>query len=319
MTESARQRQITYRLLLITLWAGLLTLAVESSAGWAGQSLTLLAEALHTLVDGFSTLLSLIAVASAQRPLGREVWGHGRLEVGLTLMLSAFLGFTGTSLLWLALAQLYGLLSSQSVDLRVQIAPQILQFVAAMVIITICLSIYSAYQARQIPSPSLRFNTQHCLQDAWLSLVMVAVLLAIWQGQQWLDPLFAVGLLGMLPRSLWRVLRHQLPLLLQPTAIAPEAIAQIATQVEGVSRCIRIRSRGLVGRQVLIELHLAVHPDFMEAADLIGEQVEADLRQRYGPLKAQIWVESSASAGGAQLYLPSPLNAPEYPYGADWQ
>lgn len=318
MLESARQRQITYRLLLITLWAVLLTLTVEASAGWTSHSLTLLAEALHTLVDSFSTLLSLIAVASAQRPLGREVWGHGRLEVGITLMLSAFLGFTGASLLWLALAQLYGLLSGQPVDLLVQIVPQILQFVAVMVIITISLSVYSGYQARQIPSLSLRLNTQHSLQDAWLSLVMVAVLLAVWQGQRWLDPLFAVGLLGMLPRSLWRVLRDQLPLLLQPTAIAPEAIAQIATQIEGVSRCIRIRSRGLVGRQVLIELHLAVHPDFIEAADLIGEQVEAHLRQRYGPLRTQIWVESSASATGSQLYLSS-SNTPEYPHEADWQ
>ncbi|MBD0334858.1 MAG: cation diffusion facilitator family transporter [Cyanobacteria bacterium Co-bin13] len=318
MNQSAHPRQITYRLLLTTLWAVLLTLTVEASAGWASQSLTLLAESLHTLVDGFSTLLSLIAIASPHRPLGREVWGHGRLEVGMTLMLTGFLGFTGVSLLWVALRQVYGVMTGSRTALPASLEPQVVQFTAVMVILTVALGIYSGYQARTINSLSLRLNTQHFLQDAWLSLVMVAVLLAIWQDQQWLDPVFAIALLALLPRSLWRVLNAQLPMLLQPTAIAPEAIAHTATQVEGVTRCIRIRSRGMVGRQVWIELHLALHPEFMDSADQIGEQIEAALRQRYGPLRTQIWVEETQSYPNHFTAMPSSLDTPGYPHEADW-
>ncbi|HEY9737039.1 MAG TPA: cation diffusion facilitator family transporter [Trichocoleus sp.] len=318
MNVSDQQRQITYRLLLTTLWAVLLTLTVEASAGWASQSLTLLAESLHTLVDGFSTLLSLIAIASPYRPLGREIWGHGRLEVGMALMLTGFLGFTGVSLLWVALRQLYGLLTDSSSDLPVNLEPQILQFTAAMVILTVALGVYSGYQARTLNSLALRLNTQHFLQDAWLSLAMIAALLAIWQDQHWLDPLFAVALLCLLPRSLWRTLNAQLPMLLQPTAIAPEAIAHTVTQVEGVIHCVRIRSRGLVGRQVWIELHLALHPEFMGAAEAIGEQVEAALRQRYGPLRTQIWVEESAAHLNRFSSGAHPLDQPKYPHEADW-
>ncbi|MBD0267661.1 cation diffusion facilitator family transporter [Pseudanabaena sp. FACHB-2040] len=318
MSQSAHPRQITYRLLLTTLWAVLLTLTVEASAGWASQSLTLLAESLHTLVDGFSTLLSLIAIASPQRPLGREVWGHGRLEVGITLMLTGFLGFTGVSLLWVALRQIYGVMTGSRTALPVSLEPQIVQFTAIMVILTVALGIYSGYQARTLDSLSLRLNTQHFLQDAWLSLVMVAVLIAIRQDQQWLDPVFAIALLTLLPRSLWRVLNAQLPMLLQPTAIAPEAISHTATQVEGVTRCIRIRSRGMVGRQVWIELHLALHPEFMDSAEHIGEQIEAALRQRYGPLRAQIWVEETQSYSNQFAANSNPLDSPGYPPHADW-
>lgn len=291
MNEGDYQRRISYRLLLTTLWATLLLLAVEAIGGWACQSLTLLAESLHTLVDGFSTVLSLVAVTSPQRQMGREVWGHGRSEVGGTLLLVAFLGFTGVSLLLVALRQVFQALTGVADPFLVVIDPPILRFTAAMVIINVALGIYSGYQARSIQSLTLKLNTQHFLADAWLSILMVGVLLAIWQNQRWLDPLFALVLLPLVARSLWRVLNEQLPMLIQPTAIAPEAIAHLVHQVDGVTRCTRIRSRGMVGRQVWIEIYLILHPECEDFAEAIGEQIEALLRQQYGPLRTQIWVE----------------------------
>jgi cation diffusion facilitator family transporter len=293
MNEGDYQRRISYRLLLTTLWATLLLLAVEAIGGWACQSLTLLAESLHTLVDGFSTVLSLVAVTSPQRQMGREVWGHGRSEVGGTLLLVAFLGFTGVSLLLVALRQVFQALTGVADPFLVVMAPPILRFTAAMVIINVALGIYSGYQARNLQSLTLKLNTQHFLADVWLSILMLGVLLAIWQNQRWLDPIFALVLLPLVARSLWRVLNEQLPMLIKPTAIAPEAIAHLVHQIDGVTRCTRIRSRGMVGRQVWIEIYLILHPECEEFAETIGEQIEALLRQQYGPLRTQIWVESA--------------------------
>lgn len=312
MNEGDAQRRLSYRLLLITLWATLLLLVVEVIAGWVSQSLTLLTDSLHTLVDGFSAALSLGAVAAPQRPLGREVWGHGRVEVAATLILCSFLGFSGVSLLIIALRQIYGLGLGYTPGVAANIDAQTLRLTAILVILTIALGIYASYQARTLDSLTLRLHTQHFLQDAWLSIAMVVVLLAMWQGQTWLDPLFALCLLPLVARSLWRVLNAQLPMLLQPTAIAPEAIAHNVVQIDGVTHCLRIRSRGMVGRQVWVELVLAIHPDFMEAADVIGERVEATLRERYGPLRAQIWVESAGRVTltpGASL--PYPASSPD--------
>ncbi|MEP0946357.1 cation diffusion facilitator family transporter [Leptolyngbya subtilissima] len=320
MNEGEYQRRISYRLLLTTLWATLLLLAVQAIGGWASQSLTLLAESLHTLVDGFSTVLSLVAVTSPQRQMGREVWGHGRAEVAGTLILCAFLGFTGVSLLLIALRQLLSGLTGGATPFPVAIDSAVLRFTAAMVILNVALGIYASYQARSLSSQALKLNTRHFLADAWLSIVMVGVLLAIWQGQRWLDPLFALVLLPLVGRSLWRVLNEQLPMLLRPTAIAPEAISHIATQVEGVTRCTRIRSRGMVGRQVWIEIHLVLHPEFVESAEIIGEQIDAQLRHRYGPLRTQVWVESARPYQDAFMepgmpnYLPPSSNGG----GSDW-
>jgi divalent metal cation (Fe/Co/Zn/Cd) transporter len=51
-------------------------------------------------------------------------------------------------------------------------------------------------------------------------------------------------------------LRENLPWLVDEMAIAPEAIYAIALQVPGVINCHDIASRGLLGRQAFIEMHL---------------------------------------------------------------
>ena len=260
MENGMRHRHISYRLLATTLWSTLLVLAVEASIGWASHSLTLLTESLHTLIDVFSTLLSLIAVASPQRTLGREVWGHGRVEVAATLMMTAFLGFTGISLLIVALRQIAEALAGVADPFPASIEAKLIQFVAAMIILIIALGVYVNHQSRNIHSLALDLNAKHFLRDAWLSLVTLAVLLAVWKGQRWLDPVFTIPLLGMAIRSFWRVLNDQLPMLLLPTAIAPEAIAHTIQKVEGVTRCSRIPSLGMVVRQVWTVLHFATHP-----------------------------------------------------------
>jgi cation diffusion facilitator family transporter len=305
MTPGEYQRRMSSRLLLTTLWATLLLLAVEVLGGWANKSLTLLSESLHTLVDGFSTILSLIALNSPQRQMGREVWGHGRTEVAGTLMLCAFLGFTGVSVLLVALQQVFQAMAGGDDSFLVNLEPRVLQFTAAMVILNVALGIYSSYQARILESLPLQLNTQHFLKDAWFSILMLMVLLAVWQNQLWLDAVCAIALLLTLPRSLWRVLKAQLPLLLRPTAIAPEAIAAIANSVQGVTRCMSIRSRGMVGRQVWVELRLAIHPEFWDARETLGDHIEAMLRQTYGPLRADIDFEPTRTQ---QILFADPQN-----------
>lgn len=289
--DAGQQRQTCYRLLLMMLWANLVILTIEVIAGWVSQSVGLLAESLHTLIDVFSTALSLTAVASPQRTLGREIWGHGRGEAGGALILSAILGFFGVSILMVAIGQFEAAMQGASRPFPVEVTVVLMQLMAAMVAIALTLALLVSYQGRYLNSVALKLTTQHVLGDGWLSMAMLLGLVAIWRGHAWLDPLIAIALIILTLHSFWRVLNSQLPMLLRPTAIAPEAIAQVVTTVEGVTRCNRIRSRGMVGRHVWIELYLAVHPEFLGMTRTIGERVESTLRQHYGPVSAQIWVE----------------------------
>lgn len=286
-----QQRQKSYRLLLMVLWANLVILTIEVTAGWVSQSVCLLAESLHTLIDIFSTAISLAAVASPHRPLGREIWGHGRGEAGGALILASMLGFFGISILMVAIGQFEIAIQKTINPFPVEVTVALMQLMTVMVAIALGLALFVSYQGRYLNSLALKLTTQHVLGDGWLSIGMLLGLVGIWRGHTWLDPLIAIALLIFTLHSFWHVLDTQLPTLLRPTAIAPEAIAQVASSVEGVTRCNRIRSRGMVGRQVWIELYLAVHPECLGMARTIGERVESALRQHYGPVNTQIWVE----------------------------
>ncbi len=300
--DAGQQRQTCYRLLLMMLWANLVILTIEVTAGWTSQSVCLLAESLHTLIDVFSTTLSLTAVASPQRPLGREIWGHGRGEVGGALILAAVLGFFGVTILIVALGQFQAVMQQVSRPFPVEVTVVLMQLMAAMVAIALTLALLVSYQGRYLQSVALKLTTQHVLGDGWLSITLLLGLVGIWRGYTWLDPLIAIALTIFTLYSFWQVLNTQLPTLLRPTAIAPEAIAQVVTTVEGVTRCNRIRSRGMVGRQVWIELYLAVHPEFLSMSRTIGERVESALRHHYGPVNAQIWVEQDHTSSVRNYY-----------------
>jgi divalent metal cation (Fe/Co/Zn/Cd) transporter len=101
------------------------------------------------------------------------------------------------------------------------------------------------------------------------------------------------------------VLNWQLPLLIQQIAIAPEVLNRLACEVEGVNHCYRIRSKGIVGRQMVIEMNLVVQPEFISMAQAIARQVEDLIRERYGPVYAIIHIDQ---------YMPKPRRSPRPPY-----
>lgn len=296
MNRSGRQRQASYRLLLIALWATLLVFAIELTAGWISHSLCLLAEAIHTLIDVFSTLLSLVAVASPQRTLGKEIWGHGRSEAAGALILSAILGFAGISIILISLDQFIAFFETTQQPFQVSVTRSLIILIGSMIALVLGVAYLIKQQSQQNESLALKLSSQHILQDSWLTLLLFFGLIGIYQGYHWLDPALAIVLVVTAVRSLWQVLQTQVPMLLKPTAIAPEAIAQIASQTEGVTRCTRILSRGMVGRQIWIELHIAIHPEYIAIANHIGEKVERSLRDHYGPVRAQIWLDSATSS-----------------------
>lgn len=295
MAEAHHRRRAIYQVLFATLWLTLLVLAVKVWAGWATRSLSLLAESLHTLIDSFSILLSLTAVASPYR-VSWEIWSHDRRKTAGVLLLVAFLGYAGLSLLGSAVQRLEFIThSNMEAATSPQISLPLIQLLGVVIAINLCMTVFERYESRVLDSAALRLNANHMLRDAWLTLLVLVGLVGVWQGYIWLDPLMAIVLVLMSVKSGWRVLNWQIPLMVKQVAIAPEALAQIATQVEGVTHCTRIRSQGIVGRHVLVELHLVLHPEFLGSSRPIAERVEGAIRERYGPVQAIIYVKGDQS------------------------
>jgi divalent metal cation (Fe/Co/Zn/Cd) transporter len=95
----------------------------------------------------------------------------------------------------------------------------------------------------------------------------------------------------MLLRACWQVLTSNLPWLVDQIAIAPEAIHEVAMAVPGVLNVHDIASRGVLGQQVFIELHMVVDANDLPTAHRITELVEEHLEARFGAVRCTIHLE----------------------------
>lgn len=290
----------------MSLWLTLMVLVVKLWLGWTTDSLSLLAASLHTLLDSVSTLLSLVALSSKNKLGWHNVWSHGKREMMGLLLVVAFLGFSGFSLMILA-AHSLEIMGQDTVALT----SQAFQMVVAIIIVTFSLVMFKRHRGHVLASSLLRFNAQPTLRDLWLTFFVFLGLIGAHFGYIWLDPVLTILLVFGLVGSTWQLINWQLPFMVEQVAIAPDVLVQIAKQVEGVSHCYRAQARGLVGRHVFVELHLAVHPEFMGVARTIAQRIEGLIRTRYGPVKVSIYINSEPSEG--TIPLTSPRLDPLYP------
>jgi divalent metal cation (Fe/Co/Zn/Cd) transporter len=106
-----------------------------------------------------------------------------------------------------------------------------------------------------------------------------------------LDVILAFPVALLVFTSGWEVVKENLPWLVDEMAIAPETIHDLVMNVPGVINCHDIASRGLLGRQVFIEMHLIVNTSDVNIAHQITEEIERRLAQRFGNVRISIHVE----------------------------
>jgi cation diffusion facilitator family transporter len=157
--------------------------------------------------------------------------------------------------------------------------------------VNIFVAFYERREGKRVGSPILIADATHTMSDIWVTMTVIAGLIGVWLGYQWFDIVLAFPVALMVFWSGWMVLKENLPWLVDEIAIAPEIIHAIAVSVPGVVNCHDIASRGVVGRQVFIEMHLIVDAGDIEAAHHITEEVEKRLEERFNPARILIHVE----------------------------
>lgn len=291
MTEGKNRVQGVRLILFTTFWLMILILSVKVAAAWSARSLSLMAESLHTLLNSFSTFLSFLTI-TAYRSRGPSVYSHGKPEAVIAFGLIAFLGFAGLNLLVISGQQLISATQGEALIFPVRVSGSLIQLLGVIVAISLSLAILGLYQGRIIGHPVLRFNAGQLFKDVFLTLLVMGGLWGVQRGIVWLDVALAILMVLVAALSCWQVISWQFPFMVEQNAIAPEVLAQIARQVGGVTHCYRIRSRGLVGRFVQVQMNLIVHSDLAEVTSLIAQRIEAVIQERYGPVQVTFYIDS---------------------------
>lgn len=279
--------------LLLTLCLNIVVMALKAGMGIITGSLSLQADALHSVTDSANNVLGLVTNRlSSPEPDRQHPYGHQKYEAIGALGIAAFLGIACFEIFTGAVER--GFRGGSPV--------QIQGFELWIVIIVLGINIFVAFYERnmgnRLNSPILIADAYHTMSDIWVTIAVLAGLIGVWQGERlnipqlaWLDAILAFPVAFLVFRSGWIVLTSNLPWLVDEVAIAPEAVHQVVMTVPGVINCHDIASRGLLGRQVFIEMHLIVDASDVETAHNITEMVEDRLEEKFSPVRVVIHVE----------------------------
>lgn len=285
-TSSADNRSAVQRVLLITLALNLTVVALKATVGWMTGSLSLLADALHSVTDSANNVLGLATNRLADPQPDRDhPYGHHKFEAVGALGIAAFLGIACFEILKGGVERI---VSGGSLVTMSSMALWIMLLVLG---INMFVAFYERRVGLALNSKILVADAHHTMSDIWTTIVVIAGLIGVWYGLTWLDVALAFPVALLVFKSGWTVLRENLPWLVDEMAIAPEAIHAQVMQVSGVVNCHNIASRGLLGRQVFIDMHLVVQPTDLRAAHQVTEAVEDRLEQVYGPARVTIHIE----------------------------
>ncbi|MFN6537194.1 MAG: cation diffusion facilitator family transporter [Nostoc sp. EkiNYC01] len=275
------------KVLIITLVLNLFVMGLKVLVGYWTGSLSLLADALHSVTDSANNVLGLIASKfSSPQPDREHPYGHSKFEAVGALGIAAFLGIACFEILQGAIERIL-----KGGGEPVKISPPELWLLLIVLGVNIFVAFYERGVGKRVGSPILIADATHTMSDIWVTISVIGGLIGVWLGYQWMDIVLAFPVALLVFWSGWSVLKENLPWLVDQMAIAPEAIHAIATSVPGVINCHAIASRGVLGRQVFIEMHLIVDAPDVDTAHQITEEVENRLEERFRPVRILIHVE----------------------------
>ncbi|MBC1221343.1 cation transporter [Nostoc sp. UCD121] len=278
------------KVLIITLLLNLFVMGLKALVGYWTGSLSLLADALHSVTDSANNVLGLIASKfSSPQPDREHPYGHSKFEAVGALGIASFLGIACFEILQGAIERIL-----KGGGEPVRISPPELWLLLIVLGVNIFVAFYERSVGRRVGSSILIADATHTMSDIWVTISVIGGLIGVWLGYQWMDLVLAFPVALLVFWSGWSVLKENLPWLVDQMAIAPEVIHAIATSVPGVINCHDIASRGVLGRQVFIEMHLIVDASDVETAHHITEEVESRLEERFRPVRILIHVEPPA-------------------------
>jgi cation diffusion facilitator family transporter len=281
------------KVLWIVLGLNLAVAAIKALVGFWTGSLGVMGDALHSTTDGLSNIVGLVGIHYAISPPDREhPYGHAKFETLAGFGIAGFLLITGFELLQQAVQRLLHP-GAHVIDASL---PAIL-LLASTFLVNIGVTMYEAREAKRLDSDLLAADASHTRSDLLVTLSLIGGIILANQGLPWLDPVLTLGIAGVILFSGLRIIRVNMPTLVDEAYLDPDEICRVALACTGVLACRTVRTRGRPGT-AFTELTIDVPSDLTVAeAHAITDQLENDLIARFGPMEIVIHVEPADANG----------------------
>jgi len=261
------------RVLVITLLLNLMATAAKLIVGYLTGSISLVADGFDSVFDSASNVIALVGIHIASRPADEDhPYGHRKFETMTAISISILLFLTCMELVESAWARLK--------------APEIIapvvnvwSFVALLVSIAVHVTVvsYEYSKGKELKSDVLIADALHTRADIYISISVIAGLIAVKLGLPIVDPVLALIITVVIAKIGVDIIRSGSQVLLDRVAVDISDIERIAQSVQGVTTVHRVRSRGH-DDDIHIDLHVRVPPSMpTEQAHSIAHEVERRL------------------------------------------
>ena len=289
MSSAARDNSHTLRrnesLLRVAFFLIAGFMVVEAVGGWIANSLTLLADAGHMLLDASALGLSWLALRLSRRESNaRLTYGYDRFQV-----LAAFIN--ALALFALSGAIVYEAFERLGAPEAMLPIPALAVAAVGFVINVIVYRILHGSDNLNVRSAAL-----HVLGDLLGSVAaMAAAACVLLFGWLYADPILAIVIAAILVRGAWAILRESAHILLQgvPANVDLEEIrAALTSGVAGVVDVHGLHAWALTNEKPLVTLHATVDPDTDGHA--ATQAIKTVLTDRFGIERSTVQIEQGA-------------------------
>lgn len=237
--------------------------------------LSLQADGFHSLLDGASSIIGLIAVwVAAYPPDETHPYGHTKFETIASFFISVLLFLTCFTML----KESYGRL--QKMD-----APETTGMSLFVILITLVVNLivtsWEKTKGKELQSEILMADALHTQSDLFSSLSVLVSWSASRLGYPLVDPIATLLIAGLIGKTGYRILEESSKVLTDYSWINPKVIQDLVMKIEGVYECHTVRTRG---RQnfIYVDLHIHVHPGLeTEQAHSLAHRVEAEIKKKF--------------------------------------
>lgn len=269
---------------------------IEATYGFLADSLALIADAGHNLIDVMGLLLAWGAnLLASKQPTEQRTYGFRRVTILASLFSSLLLLIALGGITWEAIGRLAD--------------PQSVEGLTVIIIASIGVIINTAtalmFLSGQKHDLNIRGAYLHMAADAGVSLgVVVAGLIYISTGWLWLDPAISLLIVIVILIGTWSLLRDSLNLSIDgvPKGVDVTGIKSYLLNIKGVSKIHDLHIWALSTKEAALTVHL-VTEDILIDNDFLQE-VQQHLHHEYGIEHATIQVENKDNENSCMLNRP---------------
>ena len=272
-TAEQKETQRRLRAVRICIAASLFVCVVEIAIGWYYGLQSLIAEGIHTLLDGVDSVIVLFAVILAARPADRShTFGHGKFEALGAAIEGSFVLAAG---LWIAYESILRLIRGESPPM---IPYSVCAVMAAASVFYYFISLYLMRIARETKSPAVLAEALHLRTHIYITAgLSIGLLMGAWGRMPIVDTILAVAVALCLIGISWHIFREVFSQFTDESLPADEieTLAQIIKQFD--ARFVEVhglRTRRS-GAERHVEMHLVVMPETtVHAAHQLSHEIE---------------------------------------------